>query len=485
MTVRDPLGAVVAWLAHPVSVLGLALLLVNDHVLKPALIPVPGAVTGKLSDVAGMVMFPPLLAVLMALLLPRARAKTLAVVALCVTACGFCWLKFSWYAAELASAALTVVSGPSVLRADPADLLALPALALAWLAFRRARERPIASGDARLARVVVLLPLALLGTAATSCGLNEGPPPVVAKSPDGSVWLRSQAGDGVEYQSTADGGLTFHRAGPARTPVVREQDCAGRACYRVVRGHMLVQQRIGTGEWTTAWRLDPGQRRDLIAATATCEDPEGEHFESQALVVIPQPGGHIVLVSNGDDGLLRRDVSGRWTRIGWGAGTSPAALSQGVLPGGNRFFSVALVVLILLIGGLGVTALKARAGWPRSRWALLSVLAAGVAIGLDTEVIMWGETAHPLFVLGSATFSIAAILLAALFSVLAHAWLSRGWTTVMVLLVAGVAWLSETMRQESLMLGDGISLAAVVVMGFIVVALIGLGAGRRHPRQIG
>jgi len=100
MTVRDPLGAAVAWLAHPFSVLGLALLLLNDHLLKQVW---PGVVTGKLSDLAGLLMFPPLLAALMALALPRARAKTLAVVALCLTGCG---------------SALSVVSGPSIVRAE-------------------------------------------------------------------------------------------------------------------------------------------------------------------------------------------------------------------------------------------------------------------------------------------------------------------------------------------------------------------------------
>jgi hypothetical protein len=482
VTGRDPLGAAVAWLAHPTSVLGLGLLLLNDHVLKQAW---PGEVTGKLSDLAGLLLVPPLLTTLMALLLPMARAKTLAVVALFLTGCGFALIKYSWYLAELASVALTVVSGPSLVRADRADLVVLPALALAWRAFRRARRRPVAPGDARLVRVLVLVPLALLGTAATSCAVDDGPPPVVAKSTDGSVWLRTRAADGdVEYRSTSDGGLTFRRAGPSRTPAVREQDCAGRTCYRVVRGQMHVQQRAGNGPWTTAWRLDPGQHRDLVATSAACDDPDGKRFESQSLVVIPQQGGHLVLVSNGDDGLLRRDVSGGWTRIGRGDGTSPRALSQGLLPGGNLFFSVAMVVLILLIGGLGVAGLKARAPWPIRRWALLFVLAAGVAIGLDAQVLAWGDTAHPGFVAGSAALSVAALAPGVLFVVLARAYLSVRWTTFMVMLVAGVAWLSEALRHASLTVGQGMGVGAVVVTGFIAVSVTGLGA-RLHPRQIG
>ncbi len=45
-------------LAHPAALAAVALLLVNDHLLKARW---PGWVTGKLSDVAGMVFFPLLL----------------------------------------------------------------------------------------------------------------------------------------------------------------------------------------------------------------------------------------------------------------------------------------------------------------------------------------------------------------------------------------------------------------------------------------
>lgn len=43
-------------LAHPVPLLAVALLVFNDHVLKGG--PAPGWLTGKLSDVAGMLFFP-------------------------------------------------------------------------------------------------------------------------------------------------------------------------------------------------------------------------------------------------------------------------------------------------------------------------------------------------------------------------------------------------------------------------------------------
>ncbi len=45
-------------LTHPVAVASIALLVLNDHVLKDL---TPGLLTGKLSDVAGMIFFPLLL----------------------------------------------------------------------------------------------------------------------------------------------------------------------------------------------------------------------------------------------------------------------------------------------------------------------------------------------------------------------------------------------------------------------------------------
>lgn len=467
-----------AWLAHPISLAALVLLLVNDHVLKQLW---PGFVTGKLSDVAGMVMFPPLLAALVALTVPRTNPKTLAVVALCATGGGFSMIKLWGYPAQLASSALTVVSGPSLVRADPADLLALPALALAWLAFRRAR--PITDRTARLVRAVVLLPLALFGTTATSCGIDDAAPPVVGKGPDGSVWLQSPGPRGdFEFRSTSDGGLTFRRGGPEAAPRILEQDCAGDTCYRVVHGQLHVQQRVSGGEWTTAWKPGPGQVRDIVVDRSTCADPQGERFVSQALVVIPQgEAGHVVLVSNGDDGLLRRDPSGTWTRIGPGDGGPAPALSQGVIPGGSTFFAVAIVVLVLVVAGIGVMALKVGAPWRLSRWAVLFVSAALVAVALDQLVLRWGDTAHPVFVAGAAAWSVAALGLGIAVKVRYRRYLRVAWTGTMVVLVCVVAAMNEGLRGEDFL---GLLAAALVVLGFILVAITGIGA-RRHPRQIG
>ena len=61
------------WLGHPATVIALLVLVVNDHVLKAAY---PGWVTGKLSDAAGLVLAPPLLAAVLGL-----RGRRIALIA--------------------------------------------------------------------------------------------------------------------------------------------------------------------------------------------------------------------------------------------------------------------------------------------------------------------------------------------------------------------------------------------------------------------
>ncbi|MBX6723359.1 MAG: hypothetical protein IRY92_09020, partial [Dactylosporangium sp.] len=89
-----------AWLAHPVTLAAVVVLVVNDHLLKDAY---PGLVTGKLSDVAGLVLAPAVLASLVTLLVPRAPAGPVAVGATAVVGLAFAIVKALPAAAAVAS----------------------------------------------------------------------------------------------------------------------------------------------------------------------------------------------------------------------------------------------------------------------------------------------------------------------------------------------------------------------------------------------
>jgi len=137
-------------LLHPVALAALALLLVNDHLLKAAW---PGPLTGKLSDVAGLVILPLFLHSLWLLARrvsrrtpsPAAHRDALGVACLVgglvfaavkLTGAGNAAYAVSLGALQWPFAALTsLLAGspvpplhPVVLAMDPSDLLAVPAL---------------------------------------------------------------------------------------------------------------------------------------------------------------------------------------------------------------------------------------------------------------------------------------------------------------------------------------------------------------------
>jgi hypothetical protein len=150
---------------HPLWWSALALLLLNDHVLKTAHV-LPGALTGKLSDVAGMLVAPPLLALLIGA--QRKAARWIAPAAVGLTLCA---IKLAPSAAHALEAALTAIGVPSRIWVDASDLWALCALPIGgWLCTPHAAARALRR-RARAHRFVhrggvALAALACLGTSA-------------------------------------------------------------------------------------------------------------------------------------------------------------------------------------------------------------------------------------------------------------------------------------------------------------------------------
>ncbi len=138
-------------LTHPVVILSIAVLAVNDHVLKQA---VPSWVTGKASDVAGLVFFPLLLAALAEWGLPRVAPARVLAGAIVATGAAFAAVQLVPAAADAYSVGLGALQYPAAPTAglrrvavtpDATDLLALPAAAVAWWAFNRQPRRAATS----------------------------------------------------------------------------------------------------------------------------------------------------------------------------------------------------------------------------------------------------------------------------------------------------------------------------------------------------
>ena len=113
-------------LLTPTWIFALALLVANDHWLKGSGL-LPGVVTGKLSDFAGMLVAPTLLAALIAVRTRGALAACHVAVAIVFTG-----IQLSTGFAAQWSALMGVFGHPWTITCDPTDLIALPFLLLSW-----------------------------------------------------------------------------------------------------------------------------------------------------------------------------------------------------------------------------------------------------------------------------------------------------------------------------------------------------------------
>lgn len=127
---------------HPVALLAVVVLVVNDWVLKPRF---HDAITGKLSDVAGLVFAPVLLSAVIGLLLRLARRDGhlthRRLVACCVaTAAGFAAVKLC---APVRESLAALLGHHAEFYPDPTDLFALPAVLVAyWIGRDELRRLP-------------------------------------------------------------------------------------------------------------------------------------------------------------------------------------------------------------------------------------------------------------------------------------------------------------------------------------------------------
>lgn len=114
---------------HPVTLAALAVMAVNDWVLKPRF--GPSAVTGKLSDIGGLIAAPLVLTAVIGLVLRKPLTHRRLVLAIAATGAVFAAIKLSETAAGWFVAALSVVRHAEVYL-DRTDLLCLPVLAISY-----------------------------------------------------------------------------------------------------------------------------------------------------------------------------------------------------------------------------------------------------------------------------------------------------------------------------------------------------------------
>lgn len=304
-------------LASPVFVLALVVLILNDHVLKQAW---PGPVTGKLSDVAGLVVAPLLLAVPLAVIGVRRSVP----VAVGFTGVGFVLAKTSLAGAAATSAVWSLTGIPTMIRADVTDLVALPALGLAWWVDRKVRSSRALPWRRAVATAtgMALLPVAVLATAATSC--DEGVWITGASRVDADFPGRPRAAESrlVMSESFSSSAFTIDATRTIGRDVVelsssnqalREQcDPSDAArCWRVAAGGVEVAHSVDGGQ---TWESELSLSEDELAAISDESNDCGgsARIESFDLAVLPTGGEPVVVVPLGKGGAYIRDEDAQW-----------------------------------------------------------------------------------------------------------------------------------------------------------------------------
>lgn len=220
-----PEGTWASDLAHPLPIAAVVVLAVNDHLLKGAGI-LPGWVTGKLSDIAGLFFFPVLLAAVgrgIARALHKNDAPlraSLAVVAPLVTGIGFAAVKLSAFVNA------RVAETWGFMTMDATDLWTLLVIPLSAAFLLRAKRpvEPVPSASRRALDFTAVL-AAALASAATSA---HPPPPPPPQPPPPPVVEEPVAIVAEEPSHCASLAISVCERSANRTFLVVEAQAAGR-----------------------------------------------------------------------------------------------------------------------------------------------------------------------------------------------------------------------------------------------------------------
>lgn len=398
------LGAV----AHPWSLLALVVLVANDAVFKPAF---PGALTGKLSDVAGLVVFALVMATAVGVVVRDddhvVRVATIA------TGTWFAVMKtVPAVAAATEHLAELVVPAASIV-VDPTDLVALPALLLAVHCWRR-RLAP------RTWAIPVLL-VASVWSLATSCDGRDWDGDVHVGDDGGFLVVLDEASQAVTLD--ASGELVEIGERPPRDELPpRDQSLEaclpGGPCI-VGDGHDLLER--GDGEVRLVVDMDEHRLAYASRQGGGC-DPT-----YRGVTDVAANADGVVVVAHGIQGVSVRNAAGVWDTLRVGA----LPLADAGTP-----FEPRTGAWLLVAAGFTLATLPRSRGWGTAGAGSATVLAgAGVLLLVDRS---WGFFAVP----AAGVALVLAIVVLAQPRRRGGAWL--GWTALAhggaVLVAEGLLW---------------------------------------------
>ncbi|MFF7588080.1 hypothetical protein ACFZCK_11430 [Kitasatospora purpeofusca] len=349
---RGAVRAVVRWAGHPGTLAAVAVLLFNDHVAKRLW---PGAVTGKVSDLAWMLVSPVVLALVLTPVLSlvpglRLRGDRPAIAGLAATGAMFAFAKSGPWGGEAASAVWSWSGVPSRIQGDRSDLVALPALGVSWWLWKRSRAvrgprvapgPPAARRWWRPAAAALGVPLAVVAMVATSAApapdrapelWSKGSRPMLETSE--SWWTtRDGGGNWVPVSPGADEGLERADDRTEERTGIRGDDrrCAPPERLRCFRLRDDASPIEASEDGGLTWQLafDPGERRRRPLPSEQAATPGEPPAESRSavprppsaapvarraqLLVAATPKSWAVIANYPGSGLVLGTPDGAWT----------------------------------------------------------------------------------------------------------------------------------------------------------------------------
>lgn len=354
-------------LGHPITILAVAALLLNDHWLRYA---APSWFTGKIGDAAWLCFAPLIGALVVSWLLPSSwpnQEKWVGVISFGLIGVWFATAKTLAPVHLLTTTALDALVGwQGGLRMDTTDLLTLPALAIGWMVWQRTTPDP------RSRYPFTALPaiaLGLMATLANSCPVPD-PGIIILCQTENAIYSLSGYSystrgyllgvDGVRWHSInlndipspckektqkflIGSGEAFPRSWELATEIAQ---------FRLVKGEGIYAAAPGQPE---RLEVDFSDRRHGIykrfyqkVDDAILCGP-GVRYEVGPFDALYDPARQRLYVAMGLEGTLMREADGRWWRVGVGP-YQPVDIGEvePILQSLQDEFRLALALLFLL-----------------------------------------------------------------------------------------------------------------------------------------
>lgn len=460
-------------LSHPVSLIALGVLLLNDLVLKPL---AASWLTGKLSDFAVAFLLPLLLAAGLSLLPVTRSGKRPILTGAALTGLGLVLLK-AIPATHSAILSVAVIAG-FPLRAvfDPSDLLALLAIAPAYSLWLYAKQ-PARTNPRRAWVCVSLASLLILADAAAP---DRGVSCVAVIQGD----LRAEVSYNSSYHST-DGGYTWQTYSELQnyacdTDSALMLDETGPLQYRWTQGEKIERSADGGATWTVDYPLQsPSEAQQAYINKV---NPQNAMMGKGPFGAVEDPHTGNIIFAMGHEGVLVRDSAGNYTWVGIGSYNNTVL---GPIPPGGQFtllqgeLFLAVATLMLAFSTLALRdhrrwwrILKLSIGWPIWLFSLF-VLPPAVSSGAYTEMFIF------LAVLGALAWGLLCLLDDAIGYIRSKR--PPSGRTILLSLLAGAGYLLPLLLWAFELL-PGYTNAAIVSLGLVIIILL---AGLLLPRTPG